>query len=197
MQVRELEHFPLLSDNLVEILSYPSAYPPHATQADREFWEEDRDNRDPFYENTVLLHYPTVRNRMGYDLSNGNGDAFAAEDVSAQLQKEGLFRYPADFYRQYHYHYFEAIARLWAWRFTSEKPTKAKLNKCNAFASALYDGITGFVDGDFPDFLGKAHKEAYFALLLQLEKEGAASPYRSLQILYSLLEFCGLTRIVD
>lgn len=195
MPTKEIVNFPLLPEN--EVITPSLTLPFYATQADEKFWKEDRDNQDRFYENTILLHYPTIRNRMGYDLTNGTGNAFVSEDVVAQLQKEGLFHYDAEFYQEFHDHYFNAISVLWAWRHTSEKPTKTKLNKCETFAYALYDSVIGLIDGEYPDFIGKAHNDAFSALLLLLEKEGPASPYRSLQIMYSLLEFCKLTKKVD
>ncbi|MBD3922396.1 hypothetical protein H8B09_26825 [Paenibacillus sp. PR3] len=193
MTAKEMESFPLLSAN--EVILHTLTLPPGSTQADINFWKEDHDNRDPFYENTILLHYPTIRNRIGYDLSNRPGNAFVADDVVAALQQEELFHYNAAFYHEYHDHYFHAISVLWAWRLSSEKPNKIKLNKCHAFAYALYESSSvGLIDGEYPDFISKTHKDAWTALLKLLDKEGPASPYRSLQIMYALLKFCNLTR---
>ncbi|MFC5407671.1 hypothetical protein [Cohnella soli] len=195
MPANELLNFPLLPED--EVILQPLILPPYATQADKMFWEDDRDNRDPFYENSILLHYPTIRNRMGYDLTNGSGNAIVAEDLAAQLQDEGLAPYTAEFFQQYHDHYFEKISTLWAWRHTSDKSNKTKIKKCQTFAHALYDSsLVGLIDGEYPDFISKTHEDAFTALLKLLDREGPASSYRSLQIMYSLLEFCNLTRKV-
>ncbi|MFD2614586.1 hypothetical protein [Paenibacillus gansuensis] len=191
MPTKKLESFPSLPEN--EVILQPLILPPGANQADKHFWEEDRDNRDPFYANTILLHYPTIRNRIGYDLSNGSGNAFVADDIVSAYQKEELFHYDAEFYHEFHYHYFDAISVLWAWRFTRDRPSKTKLKKCRTFSQALYDScLVGLIDGEYPDFIGKTHEDAFTALLKLLEMEGPATSYRSLQIMYSLLEFCNL-----
>lgn len=62
--------------------------PPHATESDKVFWENDYDNRHPQFENRLLLHYPVIRNRLGSDLTNGTGYAFVADDLVLHLKQE-------------------------------------------------------------------------------------------------------------
>lgn len=186
---RKLVVFPEVRQE--EIISGQLFLSEHATLADKEFWTHDYDNQDPYFENRILLHYPSVRNRMGYDLANGTGFAFIADDIVANLEMEGFVPYDSEFFQMYHYHYFRAIAILWAWRNSIDKPTETKRNRCYAFAQALENGVEG---GEKDGFGGKLHREASVALDVLLEKEGPASPYRSLQIFYALLDFCHLKR---
>lgn len=161
-------------------------------QPDKEFWREDYDNRHPYFENRILLHYPTIRNRIGFDLSNGTGYAFVADDIVRQFNKEGFYAYNSEFYHTFRYHYIRSLAYIWAWRQSAGKPTKVKQNKCHDFAMALENGFEG---GEKDGFISKNHRNASLALDLLLEKEGPASPYRSLQIFYALFEFCGLKKL--
>jgi hypothetical protein len=115
----------------------------YASDADAEFWHVDMDNTDPFYESSLYLHAPTIRNRLGYDLSNGTRYAFVAEDLVKNLNKEGFLAYDTEFYQMYSYQYFRDLAKLWAWKILEGKPTNIKRNRCSDFSLALYNGIQG------------------------------------------------------
>lgn len=185
--IKEMINFSHLQQN--SIIGGQLALPEHATHADKEFWEKDYDNRDPFFENRVLLHFPAIRNRMGYDLTNGTGVAFVVEDIVTNLEKEGFCPFDLEFFQMFDYHYMRAIAILWAWRRSIDKPTELKRKRCNAFAIALENGLNG---GETDGFASKLHRDASLALDKILQMEGPASPYRSLQILYALFDFCHL-----
>lgn len=186
---RELLVFPEVRQE--EIISGQLALPAYATSAEREFWTLDVDNRDPYYGNKKLLHYATIRNKIGNDLTNGSGQALTTADLVAQQEAEGLFTYDSEFYQMYQWHYFQDMAALWAWRNSSNKPTEIKRNRCNTFAYALEK----FTDGSPAEAYGdKLERDVFLALDKLLEKEGPASPYRSLQIFYALLDFCHLNR---
>ncbi|MEK3884397.1 hypothetical protein [Paenibacillus sp. PL2-23] len=186
---RELVIFPDVKQD--KIITEQLFLSKHATLADKEFWTYDYDNRDSYFENRILLHYPTIRNLMGYDLANGRGFAFIADDIVVNLEKEGFVSYDSEFFQMYHSRYFNALAILWAWRNSIDKPTETKRNRCFAFAHALENGVEG---GEQDGYSGKLHREASLALDILLEKEGPASPYRSLQIFYALFDFCHLKR---
>jgi len=184
---KEMVNFPYLEQDA--IIDKHLVLPEHATYADKEFWAQDFDNRDPYFENRLLLHFPTIRNRMGYDLTNGTGVAFVVEDIVTNLGKEGFLPYDSEFFQMYDYHYMRAIATLWAWRRSIDKPTEQKRNRCYAFSIALENGFNG---GEKDGFGSKLHRDASIALDKILEREGPASPYRSTQILYALFDFCHL-----
>jgi hypothetical protein len=173
------------------IISRQLILPEHATNADKEFWTNDYDNRDPYFENRLLLHYPTIRNRMGDDLTDGTGFAFLADDIVTNLEKEGFLPYDSEFFQMYDYHYMRAISILWAWRHADDKLTEQKRKRCYAFAMALENGFNG---GEKDGYTSKLHRDASIALDILLEREGSASPYRSLQIFYALFDFCHLKK---
>lgn len=186
-KIKEIVFFPEVKKEA--IISGQLMLPEHSTKADKEFWAEDYDNRDPYFENRLLLHYPTIRNRMGYELSNGTGFAFVADDIVTNLGEEGFVAYDSEFFQMYDHHYIESIAILWAWRHSIDKPTELKRKRCYAFASALKNGFNG---GEKDGYGSKLHRDASIALDILLEREGPASPYRSLQIFYALFDFCHL-----
>lgn len=186
-QIKEIVIFPEVKKEA--IISGQLMLPEHATKADKEFWAEDYDNLDPYFENRLLLHYSTIRNRIGYDLSNGTGFAFIADDIVTNLGDEGFVAFDSEFFQMYDHHYIQAIAILWAWRHSVDKPTELKRNRCYAFASALKNGFEG---GEKDGYGSKLHRDASVALDILLKREGPASPYRSLQIFYALFDFCHL-----
>ncbi|WP_127534539.1 hypothetical protein [Paenibacillus kobensis] len=157
--------------------------PDHASKADIEFWTSDYDN----IENNLLLHEPTIRNRIGYDLTYGTGFAFVADDIVIGMKREGFVAYDSEFYQMYDSHYMQAISTLWSWLNSSDPPTEQKRKRCYAFSSALHNGLNG---GEKDGYGYKLHKEASIALDKLMKSEGPASPYRSLQIFYALFNFC-------
>lgn len=176
---KELTEFPTLSEKDVikseELLKLPL----HASEFDRNFWNTNPNYIKPF------MHVPTVRDRMGYDLFNGQY-ILTAEEMVHVLGNEG-FAVIADWKDEIFN--FINLATLWAWkRASGMKETKMKRNKCVAFAWALARGCHGFGGG----FLNQTHRRAYIAIDNLEQKEGEASPIRSLEILYSLFDFVGL-----
>lgn len=175
----ELTEFPGLSEKDIvnpELLQIPL----HASAYDRSFW-----NSTPNYIKP-LMHIPTVRDRMGYDLLNGPY-ILTAEEMGQVLESEGLDARSEDW--EDNVFYFINLAILWAWkRSTGMKATKIRRNKCIAFGWALARGCHGFGGG----FLGQTHRRAHLAIDNLVQKEGEVSPVRSLQILYSLYDFVGL-----
>lgn len=153
--------------------------PPWASELDRMFWLTNPQYVKPFMEAAA------VRDRMGYDLLNGPY-LLTAEDMKRSFADEGFLGigdWENDMF------YFINLATLWSWkRAAGMKPTKKKRDACTAFAWALARGCHGFGGG----FLNQTHRRAHIALDRLEEKEGTASPVRSLQILYGLFDFVGL-----
>jgi hypothetical protein len=187
--IREIIDFPEIRES--EVISGHLILPSYASDADAEFWHVDMDNTDPFYENSLYLHAPTIRNRLGYDLSNGTRYAFVAEDLVMNLNKEGFLAYDTEYYQMYSYQYFRDLAKVWAWKISEGKPTNIRRNRCSDFSLALYNGIQG---GEKDGFSSKNHREASIALDKLFQNGGPASPPRSMEVLYGLLEFCKLKK---
>lgn len=175
---KDLMEFPTLSEKDV-IKSELLQLPLYASEFDRNFWNTSPNYIKPF------MHVPTVRDRMGYDLLN-NQYVLTAEEMVHVLENEGFAVIP-DWNDEIFS--FINLATLWAWkRATGMKDTKMKRNKCVAFAWALARGCHGFGGG----FLNQTHRRAHIAIDNMEQKEGEASPIRSLEILYGLFDFVGL-----
>lgn len=177
----ELTHFPTIYEKDL-IASELLQLSPYATDCDRDFWETTPNYVEPFMD--VL----SVRNRMGYDLSN-KPYVLTASEIGEQLVSEG-FHVNAEVWENEIF-YFINLATLWAWKRSNVmNATKMRRNKCKAFSWALARGCHGFEGG----FLDQTHRRAHIAIDILEQKEGTLSQIKSLEVLYSLFDFCGLKR---
>lgn len=176
---KELTYFPARSEkDLID--SGMLRIPPFATDGDRNFWGTTPNYIEPF------MDVAAVRNRMGYDLWNEPYVPTAME-IEGRLVTEGFHVHAEDWEDEIFY--FIHLATWWAWnRSEGMGATKKRRDKCIAFGWALARGCHGFGGG----FLNQTHRRAHIALDLLEQKEGALSAIRSLEVMESLFDFCGL-----
>lgn len=181
--IREIIDFPVASESDVikEILYLPD----NSLKCDFGFW-----NSDPLFAKPAVLHLPSIRNRMGYDLTNGSSYAFVVRDLLKDLSLNGFFTWDHDWFND-ECNYIVELSKLWAWKMSAGNPTNIKRNRCIAFGYAVGKGCYGLENG----FFNKTHRDAWIALDILEQKEIEASPLRSLEILYALFDFCGFKKL--
>ncbi|QHW33685.1 hypothetical protein GZH47_24730 [Paenibacillus rhizovicinus] len=176
---KELTEFSEVSEKDIvqhELLQLPVS----ASEIDQRYWNSNPKYMRPF------MHIPTIRDRMGYDLMTGPY-LLIAEEMGQLLRNEGFIVDSSDW--QNDEFYLINLATWWAWtRSSGMKATALRRNKCQAFGWALARGCHGFHGG----FLNQTHRRAHLAIDNLEQREGEASPLRSIQILYGLFAYVGL-----
>ncbi|MDQ6419128.1 hypothetical protein RB620_06710 [Paenibacillus sp. LHD-117] len=173
--------FPTLTNEHIPHLV--PTFPENPLSIDFNFWNDDSELIVPF------LNTQIIRDRMGTDLSKNKTYTITAKEIIEELNHEGFFTFPVDLlYEMYHSNYFKDLAKLWAWKMSLNKPSKQKISRCINFSEVITYGCYG----TFAGYINKTHRVACLSLDKLRTNEGAVSELRSLEILYSSLEYCGL-----